>query len=260
MFKNIGIGLKNQLNAFSYLRRKGWLYFFLFPIVVQVLLFIISFILTTTLTENAMEMLQSYVTGWIQGLWGAEYIGKIIHGLIWLIIKVFTFFALAYFNGFITLILLSPVLSVLSQKVILDQTPTILVKNSFRAMLNSILRGVLIALRNLFLQLSITLLLLILGFVPLFGIITPALLFLVTAFFYGFSFVDYALEASGVTTKPSIRYIHLNKGIVTVAGLPLAFVLLIPFLGSFLGGFIAISSTVSAALTYSETNRLSQQG
>ena len=60
--------------------------------------------------------------------------------------------------------------------------------------------------------------------------------------------VDYTLERRGIGISKSIKFIRNHSGSAMSLGTPLALVLLIPFLGSMLAGFIAIVSVAAATL------------
>ena len=90
--------------------------------------------------------------------------------------------------GVIFIILLSPVFSFLSEKtanIINSQT----VKFDFIQLLTDIFRALIIAIRNITVQLIIYFVLLLIGIIPLFGWIIAFLGNLIIAsYFYGFSF------------------------------------------------------------------------
>jgi CysZ protein len=80
-------------------------------------------------------------------------------------------------------------------------------------------RGILIALRNGFLELSITLLLwTVTFFMPLLIPVSAVLLFLVSAYFYGFSMFDYAFERRRMRVTESVRKVNANLGMVLANG------------------------------------------
>jgi CysZ protein len=156
---------------------------------------------------------------------------------------------LAYSGGFITLILLSPVLAIYSEK-----TEFLVTGNSYRFNLVKTLhetwRGILISARNFVLELLFILLFFSLSFVPIAGLISPFALFLVTAYYFGFSMLDYSLERKGASVKQSIQFMRKHSGQTIGSGLPFALILLIPILGSLLVGFIAVIGVISASLSY----------
>jgi CysZ protein len=74
-------------------------------------------------------------------------------------------------------------------------------------------------LRNGFLELSITLLLwTVTFFMPLLIPVSAVLLFLVSAYFYGFSMFDYAFERRRMRVTESVRKVNANLGMVLANG------------------------------------------
>ena len=114
--------------------------------------------------------------------------------------------------------------------------------------LNDIMRSVAVTLRNFSLEFVLIIILLGFSLIPPLGLILPFVLFFISTYFYGFSMVDYTLERRGIGISKSIKFIRNHSGSAMSLGTPLALVLLIPFLGSMLAGFIAIVSVVAATL------------
>ena len=86
------------------------------------------------------------------------------------------------------------------------------------------------------------------SFIPVVGLISTPLLFFISSYYYGFSFMDYTAERRKLTVKESIHFVKQNKGLAIGNGLPFALALLIPVIGVSLSGFIALISTVAATM------------
>ncbi|MCT4646062.1 MAG: EI24 domain-containing protein, partial [Carboxylicivirga sp.] len=115
-----------------------------------------------------------------------------------------------------------------------------------------IIRGVLLALRNMAVEIGLTLLLFVLSFIPIVGYLTPIALFLVSAYFYGFSFMDYTFERKRFKIDYSVRFMRRNKGLAIGNGFVFSLVLLIPYIGVMIAGFVSIVSVVAATLAAGE--------
>lgn len=134
---------------------------------------------------------------------------------------------------YILLILISPMLSILSEKV-----EEIYLENpnqagfSIRRMARDIKRGIHITLRNLFRELGYTLGLLLLSFVPGASILTAPLTFSVQSYYAGFANMDFTLERY-MDVKSRVRFVKRNKGMAVGNGLVFLVLLMVPVLGLF---------------------------
>lgn len=91
-------------------------------------------------------------------------------------------------------------------------------------------RGTRIALRNLFRELILTGFILLIGLIPVIGIFSAVLLFLMQAYFAGFGNMDYTLERH-FDYKNSVRFVKRHRGLATGNGIVFMLFLLIPILG-----------------------------
>ncbi|MGE0561580.1 MAG: EI24 domain-containing protein [Flavobacteriales bacterium] len=247
-FKDFGIGLSAYGKALEIIFSKGLWWFFIFPVILNVLFFFGGFALIDWLTE--------YTTGWAYNLvndenatyWGVEYVQGILSGFIWLVFKILFFFVFAYLGGYIVIIFMAPVFSILSEK-----TEKILTgkKYPFDAdqLMRDIVRGVLIAFRNLFIELVFILAVFMLSFIPVVGQLGAIFLFFVSSYFYGFSFMDYTVERQRYSIAQSVDFIRKNKGIAVANGVLFSVFMLIPFCGYTLAGFVSIISVVAATIS-----------
>jgi len=132
-------------------------------------------------------------------------------------INIVFFIVFAFISGYIVIIIMAPVLSYLSEK-----TEKILTGNKYNAnflqIIKDILRGVFIALRNLFIYLLFVVLMFFISFIPVIGLFSPFVLFIISSYFYGFSFIDYINERQKLTIKKSVANIRQNKGIALGIG------------------------------------------
>jgi CysZ protein len=112
------------------------------------------------------------------------------------------------------------------------------------------------AFRNLFYELGITLLVIIATLIPVVNIISgplsAVLLFFITSYFYGFSYMDYTCERKKIKKNDSILLIRKYKGMAIANGTLFSVTLLIPFCGIMLASFSAIIASVGATLAMNE--------
>lgn len=114
----------------------------------------------------------------------------------------------------------------------------------------SILRGIRVAIRNIFKEMFYTLLLLLVGLVPIFSPFTTALIFVVQANYSGFGNLDFSLERFFNTTQ-SVRFIREHRGLALGNGAVFLLLLAIPILGLLFAPAIA-----TVAATIETVNRL----
>lgn len=185
---------------------------------------------------------------------GGEYyetIGSFLWWFLYILIKLSTIIILSFIGGGLTLVLMSPVLAYLSEK-----TETIVkgVEYPFKLdlFIKDVVRGVVIATRNTIIQVLLVIMLMSFSLIPVVGWVSPFFMFLVGAYFYGFSFLDYTCERNRLTMKESIRFMRQNKGLTIGNGAIFSIVVIIPWVGSFLSGFVAVVSVVAATLSVYE--------
>ncbi|MDB4534491.1 EI24 domain-containing protein [Vicingaceae bacterium] len=266
LFKNFGRGFSAYGQAINLIFTKGLWWFFVFPIALNILFFIGGMMGIGSLTD--------FIEGWLTGLvafdgdsfTGASflepisgYLSGIVGGLVWIVLKFAFFFIFATVGGYIVIICLSPVFAILSEK-----TEEILTGNKYPfngdQIMRDVVRGVLIAFRNMFIELGYMLIIFILSlFIPLLGgIIGTVILFFIASYFYGFAFIDYTSERRRLSLKQSVQFIRENKGMAIANGMVFSFFMLIPLCGSTLAGFAAIISVVAATIAVDKTVDLSK--
>ena len=110
------------------------------------------------------------------------------------------------------MVIVSPFMSPLAQRVEEHLTGKAGAYYGFSASqaIKDLLRGLRIALRNLFRELLFTLPLLLLSFLPVVGIVGAIALFLVQAFYAGFGNMDYTLERH-FSVRESVRFVRENR-------------------------------------------------
>ena len=154
---------------------------------------------------------------------------------------------------YIVLILMSPVLALLSEK-----TESIIKQRDFPfkmgQFLKEILRGIFIAIRNFVMEILLTALLLILMYVPLIGLLSPFIIFMVQSYFYGFSMMDYYNERHKKSISESSHFIWRHKGIAIANGAGFYALLIIPVIGLLLAPTYSIVAATLSVLEVEESN------
>lgn len=256
-FTAIKTAFSSYLEALAFINTHKMYRYFLWPIVMHIVLFLLGFSGVSYLTDTTIEFLKSFVAENPDAWYNSEILTGVLAVTLWIFLRIFFFIAFAYVGGYVVLMLLSPILSIVAANTSENITGT---KIPFQMgqFLNDILRGLSMAVRNFLYQLVITLALLIIGFIPVLGWLSPILLFGVSSYFYGFSFIDYGLESKQLNYGQSVRFVQQNKTLSIGIGLPYVILLLIPFIGLILAGFFAIVSAVSATIAIHKKEYISQ--
>lgn len=230
-------------------RRFCW--FFIFPVFLLVLFFIGGEWLVASAGNSLSECVRQKMAVWVEGIswlsWAADTAGFLIRFLVKLL-YLFLFFT---FGGYFVLILMSPVYSWLSERAERELTGKDY-SFDFRQMLWEVGRGIMLACRNMFFQFLISFLLFLCSFIPLVGLLTPFAMFFVSAYFYGFSFIDYAVERKRFNIRKSTAYMKKNIGMVTGVGAVFAFSLLIPWVSVLACCFVSLFSVVAGTVIVNE--------
>ncbi|MEN9569853.1 MAG: hypothetical protein RL172_1084 [Bacteroidota bacterium] len=154
---------------------------------------------------------------------------------------------LFYFSLFkyIFLIVGSPLFAYLSEK-----TAALLEGKdfpfSFKQLIKDIGRGIKIALRNTLWQTVYSISILLLSFIPLVGLATAVMAFLIECYYLGFSMLDYSCERNKLSTSQSIAFIGKHKGLAIGNGIVFYLMHLVIFVGWILAPtYAVIAATLS---------------
>mgnify|MGYP000648667293 CR=1 FL=1 len=129
-------------------------------------------------------------------------------------------------------------------------------KTSFSQQLS---RGIRLNIRNLGMELLLTIPLLLLKFIPFVNVFSTALLFLLQAYYAGFGNMDYTLERH-YRYRESIQFVRRRRGLAMGNGIVFLGILLIPVIGFIL--VLPLSVTAASSETIkaiqNEKNQLPQ--
>jgi CysZ protein len=212
-FKQLYIGYKNYVKGTLFLFKHHLYWYFIFPIILFIGVFLTGTYFKNIEIEISNGLLQT-----------TEHIST-INELIWTILKMMFLDALyitfTQFTLYIVVVLLSPVLAMLSQKI-----EEIITKKkyqyNFKMLIQDIKRGAIIAFRNLiwyYILVGI-----FLGIASFFNISTKnsflifSIPFIVAFYYYGFSFMDYVNERRRLNIQQSIYYVSQHKGLAIAIG------------------------------------------
>jgi len=262
LLNNFSLGFKSFGEGFKFIfkHKMGWT--LLVPVALTIIFFWLGFESTSYLIDEAKNYLLDILNLKNNSFFLSEYLKMFLSGFLWIIIEIIFFVIFTYVNGYLVLAILSPLLAIISEKtekIVLGKTYPF----SIHQLIHDIIRGILIIFRNLFYELFFNLLLIIVTLIPvlgqIIGIISPFILFGISSYFYGFSFIYYSSERHNLSVKESVAYVRKNGGLALSNGSIFSLFLIIPVLGSLIAGIVAIVSTVSATLAVIEINQRNEK-
>lgn len=215
--------------------------------------------LTILVFRYANDITQLIINWLAAGTSLAEFLVEnrgVISFLLSLIIKIIFFIGYLSVYKYIVLLLMSPVLALMSERV-----ETILSGNdtpfNFADFINDMLRGMLLALRNLFLEILLLAAVFLLSFIPLAGFITPFVSFYISSYYYGFSMLDYSNERRRLPIRVSILAVRSKNGVAFGNGALFYLLLMLPFIGWIVAP--AYSVTAAAIANRKVADKFGQQ-
>jgi CysZ protein len=221
MLKQVFNGIKAYTGAFELISKlKLWRYFVI-PIAISVVTAVVIIVSAYGLSDNIGQFISKI---WIWD-WGKETfatISEILGGLLVILIGFVLY-------KHIIMALSAPFMSPVSEKIELHLLGE---KHQHRdtSFRQQLWRGIRINVRNLFMELWLTVIILLISFIPIIGWITSLLLFVVQAYYAGFVNMDYTLERH-FKYKNSLNFVRKHRGIAIGNGIVFMLFLLIPVIG-----------------------------
>ena len=251
---DFGRGFTGYFRAFGFTFDNGMWWAFLVPIALWVLLAFGMYHALQTLTDAAGAWVAGYLeipvdtseTGWWSDV--KAWLNGARETLVAWILRIAVGYLLFVANKYIVLVLLSPLLAYLSER-----TEEIITGKvfpfSFAQLMKDALRGALIAMRNGVLELSITIAVWVLTFfLPIMIPFSVIILFLVSAYFYGFSMFDYVYERRRMRISESVHAVNSQRGAVIANGALFNLFMKIPLLGLMCAPVLASVGAVLATV------------
>lgn len=253
--KDLGRGFSGFFRAFRFALDNRMAWMFLVPVLLWMALAFGLFALLQGPVERLSDWvalrLEIPVTTGAEDWWSG--VKAFLNGAREVMVAVLLKLAVAYLlfvaNKYIVLILLSPLLAYASER-----TEEVLTGRrypfSLMQLLKDALRGALVALRNAILELSFVVGIWFLTlFVPLLAPISFILLFIVSAYFYGFSMFDYVFERRRMRIGESVKAMNDRVGAVMANGALFSLVMKLPLLGVM---FAPVMASIGAVLAVRE--------
>lgn len=221
MIKAVFKGCAAYFEAYETISRLKLWKFFAIPMLISLVVFLLIVFVSYAFSDAIGSYIASFWT-WDFGKETFNTISRVFSGLLIVLIGFITF-------KHIVMALSAPFMGPISKKIeddfrgVVSQVKT----TSFWGLLR---RGIKISSRNLFRELLLSIPILLLGFIPVIGLFSAILLFLMQAYFAGFGNMDYTLERY-FSYQKSILFVKKNRGVAIGNGLVFMLFLLIPFIG-----------------------------
>ncbi len=257
--KQLTTSIADFWRATFFLSKHGLLYYFI-PLVVSLVLNISLFAGIFTLGKEILEgVFPSMKSTFMQ--WDSN--ASILKNLSSISLKGYsTLFGIILLlltghklSKYIVLIILSPLFAILSEKV-----ESIISGRkfpfSFNQLIKDIIRGCIIAIRNLIIELCLIILFTLVGLFagPLAVFVVP-ILWIISAYFYGFSMMDYTSERHKLSISQSIQFVRNNRYIAIGNGSMYSLLDMIPVVGLCIA---PINAVVGATLSILENKKPTQ--
>lgn len=216
-----GRGIQAYFGAFQLISNLNLWRYFLIPILISLGVAAFIGLGAYTLSDTIGDYIFSF---WIWE-WGKETVHAVTSFFGGLLVLSLGFLAFKH----IVLALVAPFMGPVSKKIEdhLTNNQSVEITSSFTQLL---WRGLRIAVRNLFRELLLTLPILLLGLIPVIGLLSAVLLFLMQAYFAGFGNMDYTLERH-FNYADSVRFVKRHRGLATGNGTVFMLFLLLPVVG-----------------------------
>lgn len=251
-FQGFSKGIKAYGEATRLLFSGRFGYFLLFPVLVIIVLFVAGNYAVSYVGGGLSDTVEQQIMEWVSGISWLSWVSGTVGFIVRLIVRVMYYILFISFGGYVVMVVMSPVYSWLSER-----TEAHLSGNEypfhFGQLIWEIGRGIVISLRCMLFQFILTILLLLLSFIPLVGLVTPVLTFGVSAYFYGFAFMDYAVERKRFRVKESVRYMRHNAGMVVAIGAVFTLALMIPFIRVIVCSFVSLLSVIAGTVVVNES-------
>jgi CysZ protein len=261
-FPDFGKGVSFHLKALQFIAKHNLWSYFILPLVITIILATLGIYSLISIGDDWGKIIEEKLTGYLPDGDTWAWIGKVIHmvsGIFGWVMKVLATIFFLKILRYIVLILCSPIMARLSERV--DE---ILSGKTFPFRLNEFLhdmfRGILISLRNMLLETLITVGCFIIGFIPIIGLAVIPFLWIMGWYFLGFNMMDYTYERRRMSISQGTRFTRKHKGIAIGNGMVYSFLLWVPLLGICLAPVLSSVAATLATLEALENENCHKEG
>ncbi len=211
LVKDLKLGVQSYVDAVKFIGKHKLWFYFIFPILIFLGIYYLGFTfesLKDQASRNQDDDAGFFATVWGLFVWGIFYV------LSYMIFN---------FMRYILLILMSPVLSVVSERV-----ERIITGNTYKfnlkQLIKDIKRTINLSIRNMIWELGIgALIALSLWIVGKIigidlGVVSTSVIMIVAFYYYGFGFIDYMSERRRMNITESVKFVRQHRGFAIVLG------------------------------------------
>ncbi|MEZ4792258.1 MAG: EI24 domain-containing protein [Gelidibacter sp.] len=222
MIRNIFKGIRAYAGSLKLISELGLWKYFAIPILISIIVATLVIVSAYALADDFGYYFSKL---WVWD-WGKEtffFLSKILSGILILLVGITVY-------KHVVMALSAPFMGPVSEKIeahILGVNNHEHRKTSFSEQL---WRGIRINMRNLGMEILLTIPILIIGFVPILGFVSTILLILTQGYYAGFGNMDYTLERH-FKYDESIKFVKKHRGLAIGNGVVFILFLLIPIVG-----------------------------
>lgn len=248
------LGLKHFIAATGFMAKHKLLHYYLFPLLLSILFYIGITAFTIRFAKSITDYLiykhlpvpEINTNDFPSFL--AFFNANFIQNITTVIVGLVVFFIAAKISKYLVLIILSPLFAYLSEvveeKITGNVYPFVLTQ-----FLKDILRGIRIAVRNFIIEFALIGLFTIAGFFAgPFAILIVPILWLVSAYFYGFSMIDYTCERRRLSVKQGIAFIRQHRALAVANGSLYTLLDMVPLIGLMVAPINSVVGATTALL------------
>lgn len=236
MIRNIFKGLKAYAGTFKLISKLGLWKYFGVPMLISVLV-ASSIIISAYAFADNFAIYISKLWRWEWGNQTFFLISEILSGILILVLGFILY-------KHIVMALSAPFMSPVSEKIEAHLLGIEAHTHRDTSISEQLWRGIRLNVRNLMMELLLTIPIILIGFIPIIGVFSTILLFLVQAYYAGFGNMDYTLERH-FKYEESIKFVKQHRGVAIGNGIVFILFLLIPIIGIIL----VLPLSVTAAST-----------
>jgi len=251
MLKNIITAIKAYAGAFELISKlKLWRYF-----VIPILISIVTAISIGLSAYGFSDDIGQFISRIWVWEWGKETfttISEIFGGIIIIVLGLVLY-------KHIIMALSAPFMSPVSEKIevhLLGEESKLSDQHRNTSFHQQLWSGIRINVRNLLMELWLTIIILIISLIPVIGWFTSLILFFIQAYYAGFGNMDYTLERH-FKYKESVSFVRKHRGIAIGNGIVFMLFLLIPVIGVIL--VLLLSVTAASTETIKLLNAQNHQ-
>ncbi|MFA0960635.1 EI24 domain-containing protein [Roseivirga sp. BDSF3-8] len=239
------VGFRKYPAAWRFLKEHGLMPWLWGTALCNLVLFSVTIWLALYFATDLTDYLTA-LTGWEAEETGWRSALQVI--LLFLIRVVFVLICFKVYR-YLVLTVMAPVLAFLSEE-IQERLTGYYKPFSWPTLWRDTRRGIAIALINFIIEIGLTILLVLVGWVvPLLAPFVPPVIFIVESYFIGFSMLDYRNEFIGLGSKESRRSINRHYGLVLGNGVMFNLMMFVPVIGVLIAPVLSLTA---AGLAYNE--------